>query len=157
MKILTTPRLERCIGCHSCSLACARLGHQRLSWDMAGIRVASSGGFSTGFEARTCLACNPVPCAAACPTGAYAQRRGGGVIVRKNLCIRCGECARACPVGCIHIGFSREKFQADYRYFYRQVSYDHEPIFATGSMLGVTNCFAVLDIIDVVEQMGLDA
>ena len=28
MKILTTPRMERCIGCHSCSLACARLVHQ---------------------------------------------------------------------------------------------------------------------------------
>jgi aldehyde:ferredoxin oxidoreductase len=61
-----------------------------------------------------------------------------------------------CPVGCIHIGFSRERFQADYRFFYRQVSYDHEPIFAAGSMLGVTDCFAVLDILDVVEQMGLD-
>jgi aldehyde:ferredoxin oxidoreductase len=59
-------------------------------------------------------------------------------------------------VGCIHIGFSRERFQTDYRYFYRQVSYDHEPIFAAGSMLGVTDCFAVLDILDVVEQMGLD-
>ena len=51
MKILTTPRMERCIGCHSCSLACARLVHQRLSWDTAGIRIASSGGLSTGFEA----------------------------------------------------------------------------------------------------------
>jgi aldehyde:ferredoxin oxidoreductase len=69
--------------------------------------------------------------------------------------LRNAACA-GCPVGCIHIGFSREKFQTDYRYFYRQVSYDHEPIFATGSMLGVTDCFAVLDILDVVEQMGLD-
>jgi aldehyde:ferredoxin oxidoreductase len=69
--------------------------------------------------------------------------------------LRNAACA-GCPVGCIHIGFSREKFQADYRYFYRQVSYDHEPIFATGSMLGVTDCFKVLDIIDAVEQMGLD-
>jgi aldehyde:ferredoxin oxidoreductase len=32
----------------------------------------------------------------------------------------------------------------------------HEPIFAAGSMLGVTDCFAVLDIIDVIERMGLD-
>jgi Fe-S-cluster-containing hydrogenase component 2 len=24
MKILSTPRMERCIGCHSCSLACGR-------------------------------------------------------------------------------------------------------------------------------------
>jgi aldehyde:ferredoxin oxidoreductase len=44
----------------------------------------------------------------------------------------------------------------DNRYLYRQVSYDYEPIFATGSMLGVTNAFAVLDIMDQVERMGLD-
>lgn len=69
--------------------------------------------------------------------------------------LRNAACA-GCPVGCIHIGFSRERFQTDHRFFYRQVSYDHEPIFAAGSMLGVTDCFAVLDILDVVEQMGLD-
>jgi aldehyde:ferredoxin oxidoreductase len=61
-----------------------------------------------------------------------------------------------CPVGCIHIGFVREKFEAENRYIYRQVSYDHEPIFATGSMLGVFNCFSVLGILDTVEKMGLD-
>jgi Fe-S-cluster-containing dehydrogenase component len=38
MKILTTPRMERCIGCNSCSLACARLVHKRLSWLAAGIK-----------------------------------------------------------------------------------------------------------------------
>ncbi len=26
--------MERCIGCHSCSLACARLVHKQLSWDV---------------------------------------------------------------------------------------------------------------------------
>ncbi len=59
MKILTTPRMERCIGCHSCSLACARLVHKRLSWDTAGIRIRSSGGLSTGFEARTLSGLRP--------------------------------------------------------------------------------------------------
>jgi hypothetical protein len=51
--------MEGCSRCHSCSLACARLVHQRLSWDMAGIRIASSGGLSTAFEARTCLGFAP--------------------------------------------------------------------------------------------------
>jgi hypothetical protein len=46
---------------------------------MAGIRIASSGGLSTGFEARTCLACNPAPCAAACPTGASRRIQINGV------------------------------------------------------------------------------
>jgi Fe-S-cluster-containing dehydrogenase component len=103
MKKLTAPRMERCIGCHSCALACARLVHQRLSWTTAGIGIHSSGGISTGFEARICVACNPAPCAEACPTGAMAQRKGGGVLHKKNLCIRCGECARACPVDAIYL------------------------------------------------------
>jgi aldehyde:ferredoxin oxidoreductase len=69
--------------------------------------------------------------------------------------LRNAACA-GCPVGCIHIGFVRERFRKEHRYIYRQVSYDHEPIFAVGSMLSVENCFAVLAIIDVAEKMGLD-
>jgi Fe-S-cluster-containing hydrogenase component 2 len=110
MKILTTPRMERCIGCYSCSLACARQVHQRLSWETAGIRIHTSGGLSTGFEARTCLACLPAPCAAACPTGAFSQRQGGGVIVRKKLCINCGECSVACPVDAVYLDPTGEPF-----------------------------------------------
>jgi len=61
-----------------------------------------------------------------------------------------------CPVGCIHIGYVRERFQKENRYLYRQVAYDYEPIFAVGAMLSVKNCFSVLGILDVVEKMGLD-
>jgi len=110
MKILITPRMDRCIGCHSCSLACARLVHKMLSWDTAGIRIASSGGLSTGFEARLCLACDPAPCVQACPTGAYSQRKGGGVRVKKSLCIRCGKCAQACPVNAIYLDPAGEPY-----------------------------------------------
>jgi hypothetical protein len=39
--------------------------HKRLSWLAAGIRIMSTGGLSTGFEARSCMACNPAPCAEA--------------------------------------------------------------------------------------------
>jgi len=101
MKILVASHMERCIGCHSCSLACARLVHDSLSWIRAGIRIGSAGGLSTGFEAKLCVACNPAPCAEACPTGAYSQRKGGGVVVNRDLCIRCGECAAHCPVDAI--------------------------------------------------------
>jgi aldehyde:ferredoxin oxidoreductase len=54
------------------------------------------------------------------------------------------------------VGFVREKFMEPNQYFYRQVAYDYEPIFATGAMLGVTDPFAVLGILDTVEQTGLD-
>jgi len=69
--------------------------------------------------------------------------------------LRNAACA-GCPVGCIHIGFVRERFQEENRYLYRQVSYDYEPIFAMGAMLSIKNCFALLAILDVVEKMGLD-
>lgn len=103
MKILRASRMERCIGCHSCSLSCARLVHKRLSWSTAGIRISSAGGLSTGFEARTCVACQPAACATACPTGSLTQREGGGVKVERALCIRCGNCASACPVNAIYL------------------------------------------------------
>ena len=102
-KVLRANRMERCIGCYSCSLACARLVHGSLSWLEAGIRIHSAGGLSTGFEATVCLACDPAPCAEACPTDAFSQRRGGGVKVNPKTCIRCGACAEACPVDAIYM------------------------------------------------------
>ncbi len=69
--------------------------------------------------------------------------------------LRNGACS-GCPVGCIHIGFVREKFGIENRYLYRQVSYDHELVFAAGSMLGITHAYQVLTLIDVCERMGLD-
>jgi len=62
MKTLIALKMEHCIACHFCSLACAGLVHKHLSWDKAGIRIISSGGLSTDFEAKTCLACDPRGC-----------------------------------------------------------------------------------------------
>lgn len=69
--------------------------------------------------------------------------------------LRNGACS-GCPVGCIHIGYIREKMLKDNRYHYHQVAYDYEPIFAAGTMLGVTNSFDILRILDVMEKVGLD-
>jgi len=72
-----------------------------------------------------------------------------------DMLLRNAACA-GCPVGCIHVGFLREKFMADHRFLYRQVAYDYEPIFSLGSMLGMTDGFAVLGLMDAVEREGLD-
>lgn len=72
-----------------------------------------------------------------------------------NTLLRNMACA-GCPIGCIHVGFVREKFMDENRYLYRQVSYDYEPVFAAGTMLGVTDPFAVLALLDIVEKSGLD-
>lgn len=103
MKILRASKMERCIGCYSCSLACARLVHKKLSWNTSGIRISTSGGVSTGFEAHVCVACDPAPCVNACPTEALTQRKDGGAKVKHSLCISCGKCAEACPVDAIYM------------------------------------------------------
>ena len=81
--------------------------------------------------------------------GITGERFAADTLLRNTACA-------GCPVGCIHVGFVREKFMEPNQYVYRQVSYDHEPIFGTGSMLMVTDAFAVLGIIDTVEKVGLD-
>lgn len=69
--------------------------------------------------------------------------------------LRNSACA-GCPIGCIHIGFIREKMKEQPRYHYHQVPYDYEPIFAAGAMLGVKNTFDILRILDVMESGGID-
>ena len=69
--------------------------------------------------------------------------------------LRNTACA-GCPVGCIHLGFLREKFKEPNQYLYRQVTYDHEPIFAMGAMLGVLDAFQVLTLLEMAEKAGLD-
>jgi len=79
-----------------------------------------------------------------------------GKVFADETLLRNGACA-GCPVGCIHIGYIREKAKVDNRYHYHQVAYDYEPIFAVGTMLGVTDAFGVLRILDEIEKVGLDA
>lgn len=81
--------------------------------------------------------------------GITGERFAADTLLRNSAC-------SGCPVGCIHVGFVREKFMKDNRYLYKQISYDYELIFSLGSMLGVTDAFEVLNILDVVDRCGLD-
>jgi aldehyde:ferredoxin oxidoreductase len=81
--------------------------------------------------------------------GITGQRFAQDLLLRKTAC-------SGCPVGCIHVGLLREKFADQNEFQYRQVSYDHEPIFAAGSMLGVTNAGGVLSLLEEMERQGLD-
>ena len=81
--------------------------------------------------------------------GISGERFAEELLLRKTAC-------SGCPVGCIHVGLLREKFADQNEFQYRQVSYDHEPIFAAGSMLGVTNAGGVLTLLEEMERQGLD-
>jgi len=63
-----------------------------------------------------------------------------------------------CPVSCIHLAALREPYEHE-PYFYktRMISYDYEPIYALGSMLGIGSTEGVLRLMDEAETLGLDA
>ncbi|GFK92910.1 putative oxidoreductase YdhV [Fundidesulfovibrio magnetotacticus] len=79
-----------------------------------------------------------------------------GETFARELLLRKTACT-GCPVGCVHVGLLREQFAKHNDVLYRQVAYDHEPVFATGSMLGMTNASDVLAVLDEIERQGLDA
>ncbi|MEM1993916.1 MAG: aldehyde ferredoxin oxidoreductase family protein [Nitrososphaerales archaeon] len=68
--------------------------------------------------------------------------------------VSCGHC----PVSCIHLAALREPYEKE-PYFYKttMISYDYEPIYALGTMLGITSPEGLLKLIDEVEVAGLDA
>ncbi|MDZ7761490.1 MAG: aldehyde ferredoxin oxidoreductase N-terminal domain-containing protein [Desulfovermiculus sp.] len=78
-----------------------------------------------------------------------------GEAFARNLLLRQTACA-GCPVGCIHVGLLRERFGQEHEFFYRQVSYDYEPIFGLGSMLGIQHAPDVLTLLEDAERLGLD-
>ena len=63
-----------------------------------------------------------------------------------------------CPVGCIHIAALRELYE-DEEYFYKtsMISYDYEPLYALGSMLGIGQADHYLKLMDRIEAYGIDA
>ncbi|NTW71784.1 MAG: aldehyde:ferredoxin oxidoreductase [Eubacteriaceae bacterium] len=79
-----------------------------------------------------------------------------GLTFAKNNLVRKLACT-GCPVGCIHIGQFRREFDDGHEYEAISVGYDYELIFALGSYLGVKSSDEVLELIDAVEEYGMDA
>ena len=63
-----------------------------------------------------------------------------------------------CPVACIHLAALRVPHPKE-PYFYKtsMLGYDHEPIYALGSMLGGSDVPGMFQLMDEVEVQGLDA
>lgn len=86
----------------------------------------------------------------------YAEKISGESLAENYLGRRI-SCAN-CPVACIHLAALREPY-IDEPYFYKTtwVSYDYEPIFALGSMLGGFDVPSLLKLLDEIDTQGLDA
>jgi len=107
MKIIVTD-LRKCLGCHSCELACAI--SRSTSKTLLGailedpkpatrVRVV---GIGTQPVPLQCQQCEDAPCAAVCPTAAlYRLGKDETVLFKRVLCIGCSSCVLVCPFGAI--------------------------------------------------------
>jgi len=100
--------VTKCMGCHSCEVACA-VAHSRGKTLLAAIQeqplpqprvsVLAAGEMAVPLQ---CRHCEDAPCVAICPTKALQKPDPEGpVIIDQELCIGCKSCIMVCPFGVI--------------------------------------------------------
>ena len=104
--ILVNP--ERCLGCHTCELACA-VAHTEadsvIGAVLAGERLQPRNYVIQVDSVKLstqCRQCEDAPCVRVCPTGA-TYRTETYTAVDQRLCIGCRLCVMVCPFGAIHV------------------------------------------------------
>jgi len=96
--------LDRCIGCHSCEIACKNENGVALGsyWNKV-LQVGPVGTYPDLHEyflPSQCMQCENAPCVHVCPTGAsYRDAETNIVLIEKAKCIGCQYCMMACPYG----------------------------------------------------------
>ena len=122
-----TVRIERCMGCHTCELACA-IAHSSVAQKVGGeagkatadpviaaadsaIVAIAAAGEKPGYRIHvehygpkaiplSCQHCEEAACVLACPTGAVRRLAPGKpVLLEEARCIGCSMCVQACPFG----------------------------------------------------------
>ena len=96
---------ERCTGCRECEVACSLHHFGECNPEKSAIRVTrkEKNGFASCLPV-VCQQCEPALCLEACGTGAVSRETTRGTIaIDSQSCSGCGECAAACPAGCIFV------------------------------------------------------
>ncbi len=93
--------VRRCIGCHSCSVACKSEHDVPAGVHRSWVEYVEKGEYpnaSRSFLPRLCNHCSVPQCVSVCPTGAtYKRPEDGIVIIDSGICIGCKYCIQACP------------------------------------------------------------
>jgi carbon-monoxide dehydrogenase iron sulfur subunit len=110
MKKRIVAKIDRCVGCHTCELACAiehsssnDIERMMLNQENPGYRVNVEA-YSSRAIPLHCQHCEEPACVMACPSGAiHRAGEGGPVLYDRERCIGCMMCVQACPFGAIAI------------------------------------------------------
>jgi tetrathionate reductase subunit B len=96
--------VDRCIGCHACSVACKVENTVPLGRFRTKVYYWEHGKFPAvkrNFLPTLCMQCEDAPCLEACPTSAIERGTDGIVRVVPDKCDHENKCAEACPYGAI--------------------------------------------------------
>jgi tetrathionate reductase subunit B len=109
-KTATPPRwkmaldVERCIGCHACSVACKVENHVPLGRFRTKVYYWERGTFPNvkrSFLPTLCMQCEDAPCLKACRHEAIERGADGIVRIIPDKCDHAGDCEAACPYGAV--------------------------------------------------------
>ncbi len=98
--------LRRCIGCHSCSVACKAENRVPLGVFRSWVRIIEKGKYpniTRHFLPTLCNQCDHPPCVINCPVQATWKREDGIVIIDEHRCIGCKYCLASCPYNARYI------------------------------------------------------
>lgn len=95
--------LDKCVGCHSCTVACKIENDVALGTFWSKVhQIGPDGEFpdlNMYFLPVLCQHCQDPKCVEVCPTTASVKREDGIVLVDHDICIGCQYCVMACPYG----------------------------------------------------------
>jgi tetrathionate reductase subunit B len=98
--------VERCTGCHACSVACKVENHVPLGNFRTKVYYHDHGTFPNtrrDFLPTLCMQCADAPCLKSCPTGSISRDEDGIVRINTETCRGYGRCEDACPYGAIYV------------------------------------------------------
>jgi molybdopterin-containing oxidoreductase family iron-sulfur binding subunit len=104
--------LAKCIGCHSCTVACMtensqKFGSYDASWSPV-YEFPQEGEYPHVKEfylPRPCMHCQDAPCVKVCPTQASHYHDDGTVQIDQSICIGCRYCIVSCPYEARHFNW----------------------------------------------------
>lgn len=114
--------LRKCVGCHSCSVACKAENDVPPSVFRSWVKIIEKGRYpnvSKSFLPCLCNNCENPICVRNCPVGASYKRDDGIVMVDPHRCIGCKYCMASCPYDVRYINPTRKIVQKCYFCYHR--------------------------------------